>query len=358
MEPTGVTRSCNSCFRSIPVWKSRIRTRQDALCMLYRFPDGPSRATKVCHTKLQNSRGTASSFGSHCSANGGNDGANPGTPSGNPNSTGENSNPQQSQYSGYGQGGIGVGGDINRRGGQGGYSHSCNPGSGSGGGGGAAPAPQTSLGHGDGGQGGSGYSSYQCGSGASIYFPGAVCVDSWGGGPGGAGTAGQGCADRFGDEQRRSGGPGGAGIFGAGGRGSSIRGYTSNDNARPNHMPGGNGKGGAIWDPNGIVLGGGGGGGGTQTTWSSARSHAAAGNGGPGAGGGATASYQSNSNGEGCAGFGGVLGGGGGANQYNIPGSGGAGGGSGSTGWDGEISMRSGIGIGGSGMIVVTYAVT
>ena len=308
-------------------------------------------------TNQRNSRGAASSFGSHCSANGGNDGANPGNPSGNPNSTGENSNPQTSSYSGYGQGGIGVGGDINRRGGQGGFSHSCNPGSGSGGGGGSAPAPQITLGHHDGYTGGSGHSSYQCGSGASIAFPGSVDVDNWSGGNGGAGTAGWGSAGRWGDETRRRAGHGGAGLFGAGGRGASVGGYSNNDQAKPNCMPGGSGKGGAIWDPNGIILGGGGGGGGNTTTWSSARSHAVAGCGGPGAGGGATQSYQSSNNGECHAGQGGVLGGGGGANQYNMGGCGGAGGGAGSSGWDGEPEGRYGWAMGGTGLVVVTYAV-
>ena len=60
MEPTGVTRSCNSCFPQDPSRKSRIHTRQDVLCMLYRYPNGTWRDKKVCHTKLQNSRGTAS----------------------------------------------------------------------------------------------------------------------------------------------------------------------------------------------------------------------------------------------------------------------------------------------------------
>ena len=87
------------------------------------------------------SRGGVTSFGGHCSANAGNDGHYASTPSGNPNSTGENSNPQQSINSGYGQGGIGVGGDINRRGGQGGVGGNS-PGSGGGGGGGSAPHPE------------------------------------------------------------------------------------------------------------------------------------------------------------------------------------------------------------------------
>ena len=232
-----------------------------------------------------NSRGSATSFGSHCSANAGNDGGNTGNPPSNPNATGENSNPQTNIDSGYGQGGIGVGGDINRRGGQGGYSHSCNPGSGSGAGGGGGVAPQITLGHKDGGRGGCGYSSYQSGSGGSIHFHGAVQYDSWSGGPGGAGTASEGCGQRWGDERRRRGGQGGAGLFGAGGRGAAMDTYENNDNMHPAGDGGRDGKGGAIWDPNGIILGGGGGGGGVNNYMSSGRASSPAGNGGPGAGG-------------------------------------------------------------------------
>ena len=97
------------------------------------------------------------------SASGGRSGNNNSDPTGN--STGESSNPQAGVY---GQGGVGVGGNIvNRRGGRGGTG-AVNSSSGYGGGGGSAPAPD---GHRDGYAGGNS-TSYQGGSGASIYFPG------------------------------------------------------------------------------------------------------------------------------------------------------------------------------------------
>ena len=52
-EPTGVTRSCNSRFRSIPLRKSRIRAPWDVFCMLYRYPQGTLRYTKVFHTNCR-----------------------------------------------------------------------------------------------------------------------------------------------------------------------------------------------------------------------------------------------------------------------------------------------------------------
>ena len=70
--------------------------------------------------------GGTSSFGSHCSATGGNSGYN---------------NTDNQGLTNYGSGGMGIGGDENRRGGRGGqgyYSTASNLG---GGGGGSAPAP-------------------------------------------------------------------------------------------------------------------------------------------------------------------------------------------------------------------------
>ena len=101
----------------------------------------------ACSTTYNGRGGTSSFAGSGIttvSATGGNSGYNNNNPSGNPNSTGETSNPQQNNY---GQGGVGVGGNIvNRRGGRGGNG-SVSSSSGYGGGGGSAPAPD---GHRDG----------------------------------------------------------------------------------------------------------------------------------------------------------------------------------------------------------------
>jgi len=315
----------------------------------------------VPHWSTKNSRGSDSSFGSHCSATGGNDGANTSNPSGNPNATGENANPQTSVDSGYGQGGIGVGGDINRRGGQGGYSHSVNPSSGSGGGGGSAPRPISGIYEGtdgrDGYRGGSGHSSYYGASGASICYPGSNSPNTWHS-TGGAGTAGYGIGSRWNQDYRTKGGGGGAGLFGAGGRGYSLVGWTNDDNLRPGGQAAKSGHGGAIWDPNGITLGGGGGGGGGATRASSGQACSAAGNGGPGAGGGSYNVYDSSASTRGGhAGGGGVLGGSGGGGQYVGTCMPGCAGGGGASGWDAEPYGSRGQSIGGFGLIVLQYAV-
>ena len=53
MEPTGVTRSCNSRSPQDSLWKSRIRTPWDVFCMLYRYPHGAPRGKKVLHTNCR-----------------------------------------------------------------------------------------------------------------------------------------------------------------------------------------------------------------------------------------------------------------------------------------------------------------
>ena len=302
------------------------------------------------------SRGGDTSFGSHCSATAGNDGQENNNPSGNPNTTGENSNPQNGVY---GQGGIGIGGDINRRGGGGGYG-SQNPGSGYGGGGGSAPSPQ---GYTDGFRGGRG-DSYCGGSGASINFPGTRSYTSYTS-AGGAGTAGNGSCSRWGAWTNAGrGGSGGAGLNGAGGRGASCSTWS---NGWTQASAAGDGQGTATWGPNHIFLGGGGGGGGTANYQSSERTGANAGCGGPGAGGGSVHSYSSSAdNSYFCAGSGGVLGGGGGACQYSSGGSGGNGGGGGATGYGGinghsntaNRDQQYGSQRGGDGLVFIQYKVT
>ena len=312
--------------------------------------------------KTHNSRGGITSFGSHCSANGGNDGQNASTPPSNPNSTGENSNPQQSIDSGYGQGGVGVGGDINRRGGQGGVG-SNNPGSGGGGGGASAPNPQ---GHKDGYRGGY-YDSYSGGSGASINFPGVRPYTSYTGAAG-SGTAQVGSSNRWSATTYRAhAGQGGAGLNGAGGRGATANTYS---NAWMWVCPAVDGHGTAIWGANHIFLGGGGGGAGCSTKQSSERCGSNGGCGGPGAGGGAVHSYESSNDvAWWVGGTGGVLGGGGGGGQYCTGGSGGNAGGAGASGYDGRVGGNQASGSssgtdwwgsqrGGDGLIFIQYKVT
>ncbi len=304
------------------------------------------------HATTRNSRGTNSSFGSHCSATPGNDGQNSSNPSGNPMATGESTNPQASINSGYAQGGIGVGGDINRRGGQGGQG-SNDPGSGYGGGGGGAPGFH---GHADGGNGGRG-TSYSGGSGGSIHFNGSYPHTTYCP-PGGAGTAGVGNGPYDGGERRTSGGSGGAGLFGSGGVGGSGRWYDNNDNMKPNGTNGRSGEGGAIWDPNMLFLGGGGGGGSPSIRGSSSVWTMNGGCGGPGAGGGAVSAYGSSNDTRGSiGGHGGVLGGAGGSGQYQTGGTAGLAGGAGGTGYDGQTRQQMGTQGGGSGLIVIQYAV-
>ena len=305
--------------------------------------------------KTHNSRGGITSFGSHCSANGGNDGQNSSTPPSNPNSTGENSNPQQNVDSGYGQGGIGVGGDINRRGGQGGVGAN-NPSSGGGGGGASAPNPQ---GHKDGYRGGH-YDSYSGGSGASINFPGVRPYTSYCGAAG-SGTAQMGSSNRWSATTYRAhAGQGGAGLNGAGGRGATANTYS---NAWMWVCPAVDGHGTAIWGANHIFLGGGGGGAGCSTKQSSERCGSNGGCGGPGAGGG------SNDTAWWTGGTGGILGGGGGGGQYCTGGSGGNAGGAGASGYDGRVGGNQASGSssgtdwwgsqrGGDGLIFIQYKVT
>ena len=295
------------------------------------------------------SRGTTTSFGSHCSATGGNDGDYNTNPTGNPNATGENSNPQTSSY---GQGGIGIGGDINRRGGWGGEG-TVNPSSGAGGGGGSAPAPD---GHRDGCMGGR-YYNYAGGGGASIFYPGTRAQNNYTSG-GGSGTAGFGNSSMDTSGQRQSSGNGGAGHFGAGGIGGAVRWYSNNDNARPCQSSPSSGLGGAIWDPNLLFFGGGGGGGGAAGRFSSAMMMSNGACGGPGAGGGGCNTYDSSNDTRGSiGGNGGVLGGAGGAGQYQQGGNGGCAGGGGGSGWDGYVNQSRGQQCGGMGLVVIQYCV-
>ena len=116
-----------------------------------------------------NGQGGTSSFGAFCSATGGNSGQSTAATGG---------------ASGNGIGGMGIGGDVNRRGGRGGLGR-LDSGSGHGGGGGSAPAP---CGHKDGFAGGNS-SSFGGGGGGGIGQKGGYCGGNYSAG-GGGGSAG------------------------------------------------------------------------------------------------------------------------------------------------------------------------
>ncbi|MBL1322168.1 MAG: hypothetical protein COA63_014085 [Methylophaga sp.] len=292
--------------------------------------------------KTHNGRGGTTSFGTHNSATGGN--------SGFYNTQNESGGTRPISDIGgsanyYGQGGIGIGGDTNRRGGWGGFG-STSPTSGYGGGGASAPHPD---GHLDGFHGGR-TSSYGGGGGASIAYNGGQNTISYDG-QGGAGTAGP---ASIGGQQNTYGtsvGGGGTGILGAGGKGGAISNYS---NAMVSIDTAESGQGTLILEPNYILFGGGGGGGGCMNSQSSETGRATAGNGGPGAGGGgAGGKASSTAGGLNHAGNGGMLGGGGGANQYSYPGHGGNAAGGGGTGYD--KGPEYGNGWGGDGLIIIQY---
>ena len=87
---------------------------------------GATETVTVGAPELPNARGGLSSFGSHCSASGGNGGCHSSSNEG---------------LSGNGAGGLGVGGDVNKRGGTGGNGYYSTSSNSAGGGGGSAPAP-------------------------------------------------------------------------------------------------------------------------------------------------------------------------------------------------------------------------
>ena len=180
--------------------------------------------------------GAISSFGAFLSATGGNSGYNQGANQG---------------ISEYGVGGMGVGGDINRRGGRGGAGN-LNSSSGYGGGGGSAPAPN---GQNNGFRGGNG-TSYSGGSGASIHFEGVKARGNHTS-AGGSGTARPGASSVNSSSNYSYGGQGGAGLLGAGGRGAIANTYSNNAMSADGAE---SGDGTAIFEPNKIQLGGGGGG--------------------------------------------------------------------------------------------------
>ena len=273
----------------------------------------------------------SSSFGSHCSATGGNGGAF--------NTANEGSSAD------YGVGGMGVGGDVNKRGGTGGVGYHASTTNAGGGGGGSAPAP---YGVSNGFNGGNGYT-YAGGGGGGI---GAVGTrGNYIGGSGGGSMSSS--PNSLSPSSYYSIQPAGCGLFGAGGTGGALS-ITYTTNGDGPQTQGEEGKGSSIIDANTIALGGGGGSAGMFTVRSSYQQRVNATGGGPGAGGGGvgkfnTVNYATNS------GSGGMLGGGGGSPGYAHPGQGGNAGGGGGSGYynGGGVINR---GNGGDGIVIIQYA--
>ena len=146
------------------------------------------------------------SFGSHCSASGGNGGT--------CETANQGSNSGVDGTANYGVGGKGIGGDVNKRGGTGGVGYYNAANNAGGGGGGSAPAP---YGISDGFRGGNGYT-YSGGGGAGIGGPG---QDVYRPGRGNGYHGGSGGGSMNGDAARSystqyTASPGSSGLNGAG----------------------------------------------------------------------------------------------------------------------------------------------
>lgn len=327
-------------------------------------------------------KGGTSSFGAHCSATGGNGGADATENESYPNTTAwsaaanyvvgdlvsesgvlyrcispsANHLPPNTTYWKplYGIGGMGVGGDANRRGGQGGYGYWASNTNAGGGGGGSAPAP---YGVSDGFSGGRGHT-YSGGGGGGIggYGHGTVGgVEYWNNGVGSTGT--RYFDEAYGDGNGYSGGAGGGsmfmgavpgsrstythtecggnGLITAGGTegGSNRAAYVSQGGWIPNKKPQPNEVKCLFIRPNEILIGGGGGTGG-HAQLQAARPIKNANHGQPGGGGGGGGGNTTTAAERGNPGNGGFLGGGGGApnstaGQSGNGGNAGGGGGSG-----------------------------
>ena len=287
-------------------------------------------------SNLYDSVGGTSSFGSHCSATGGNDGYNDTENAGSGTTAGAN----------YGIGGLGIGGDVNRRGGRGGigyYSTTSNCG---GGGGGSAPAP---YGVSDGFPGGRGYT-YSGGGGGGIGGPGQQ--GNYVGGVGGSSMSYaryyQGTAN---GSSHYTPVPGVPGLGQAGGSAGVDRmGYTTyggctGESGKP--VPGN-----AFWiGPNHILFGGGSGASAQYAYESSNRATAMGSPAGPGAGGSGNGKYTTTTYGPPPT-HGGILGGGGGSTGYTHFGYGGNAGGGGGLGYYAWTDF----GYGGDGLMIIQYA--
>ena len=291
--------------------------------------------------------GGTSSFGSHCSATGGN--------------SGNNSTANEGSAAVAGIGGLGLNGDSNRRGGTGGAGYYASTSNCGGGGGGSAPAP---YGYRNGFDGGAG-STYSGGGGGGISAPGNP--GSYTGGSGGGSM----------NKSRRSNSPssyyttenGGNGLLGTGATGVCPA-YNFITYGGSTGRTRDNGKGPFQIGPNEILLGGGGGSAGMSAHQSTAGVHINGSGGGPGAGGGGFGSVH-DINDYTNPGDGGFLGGGGGMSDYGFsPGDGGNAGGGGGVGYysyrstytyadDTTTSYSTSYnngGYGGDGVVIIQYA--
>ena len=273
--------------------------------------------------------GGTSSFGSHCSASGGNGGANNATNNG---------------ASGYGVGGVGIGGDNNKRGGSGGAGYYSDGNNNGGGGGGSAPAPYGTRAGFNGGSG----STYAGGGGAGIGGDGVGgnYVGGSGGSSMGIAAHSQSTSSYYANS------PGASGLFGAGSNANSnSMNYTSYSGSTPEALETPLGE--PIIDANNIYFGGGSGSGGCFYVFSTYHLEGKATPGAPGAGGGG-AGKSSTYNYIQDGGNGGTLGGGGGSSAYCNGGEGGnAGGGGGSYVKRYNNNLP---GKGGDGLVIVQYA--
>ena len=289
---------------------------------------GSTETVTVGDTANAAAQAGTSSFGAHCSASGGNGGRNSTTNQG---------------ISAYQVGGMGVGGDVNKRGGTGGGGYYASTSNCGGGGGGSAPAP---YGHSDGYQGGDA-SSYAGGGGAGIGGRGnnGVYVGGEGGSSMGISAFSQSHSSYYACQ------PGASGLFGAGASASTRQlsyttyGGTTARNGEP-------AQGTMILTPNAIHLGGGAGSSGCTGPISSGQSTGQCSSAGPGGGGGGVGSMSTNSYMN--PGNGGWLGGGGGGSSYAGAGFGGNAGGGGGNGYYAVSSTEPHNG--GRGLVIIQYA--
>ena len=287
--------------------------------------------------------GGTSSFGSHCSATGGN--------------SGHNNTANEGSAAEYGVGGLGVGGDFNKRGGEGGNGYWNTATNTGGGGGGSAPAPYGRV---NGYRGGHAVSTRSAGGGGGIGGNGGLSQTNCGAGGGGSAEGAQTAYPGIDGHS-----PGGSGLMAPGGvpTSTSIT-YTNHSHEALAHKAqSGALKGGCkdfILEPNLILFGGGGGAGSTSYVQSSAHNMAFASSGGPGGGGGGMSHYGNQNLRMGQAGAGGILGGGGGACNANFAGRGGNAGGGGGAGYNPGAPanfVQAYHGYGGDGLIIIQYKI-
>ena len=297
---------------------------------------GATETITVGSSALENLQAGTSSFGSHCSASGGNGGTCETSNGG--------SNGGVDDAANHGVGGIGTGGDVNRRGGTGGNNYYGAAANNGGGGGGSAPAP---YGVHDGYNGGDG-TTHSGGGGAGIGGNGKSRAYLGGQSGSSMGTANDCKSQTYYTPQ-----PGASGLFGAGGSGGTkYYGFTTNcgESGKNGDQPYADDSSTFMLSPNEIYFGGGSGSTGIRGLRSSGDGNVSAGSGGPGSGGGGSGAMSVAGYVHGGAG--GILGGGGGTAGQCRGGCGGNAGGGGASG----NSQYDGTNNGGHGLIIVQYA--